>query len=270
MIRLFQRGRRLLFFPTRWANAVTRWILGVHSPEGTIKVNNTAHPGEDRSIGLDVDILAVSSRVEELINAHSFPKPKREELQGLIRESLDGTSLSWHGNTFAVDNEWLERILLDVRSQLANTIPAPSNSNPSDLGDDASCGTSVAYARGDHVHKMPDITELKVATAPERDKVLTVKANTTALTWEDGGGVPTDPGSNKTTLAYSTGDASSASWQYGGINGLAVDVQTRTRWTGTKLVGYRRRFTFSKSGQLWAVSAEEEFDIDTPTKVTWS
>lgn len=86
MIREFLSSRRLLFFPKRWANSVTQWICGVHSPSGTLKIVNTANPSRGRSASFDVDIEAVWAKLRDLIDAE-----KRGEGGQNLRDSKDET-----------------------------------------------------------------------------------------------------------------------------------------------------------------------------------
>jgi hypothetical protein len=105
-----------------------------------------------------------------------------------------------------------------------------------------------------------------LSTAPTTDKALTVKANTTTLSWEDAGGTADNP-TNKTSLADTypgTDSANSSSWTSGGSNGVTVTIQTRTMWSGTYLYGFYRTFTFDKTGRLYSVSGETRYTIDTP------
>lgn len=134
MIRLFESGRRILFFQRSWANAVTRWILGVHSPEGTIKINNTADPGKDRSVALDVDVAAVASRIGNIIREHGFSASQRSAVKEIIRDVLDGISLTWNsGGTFSVNREWIESVVKTIMQDGAQ-MEAPSGTSTLDSG----------------------------------------------------------------------------------------------------------------------------------------
>ncbi len=111
------------------------------------------------------------------------------------------------------------------------------------------------------------------ATSPSSDKVLTIKANASILSWEDGGSSAQNPGNAVASLANAapgTATANSGTWTAGGSNGVVVRVQTRTMWNGTNLYGFYRDLTFDKHGRLYTSSGETPFTIDTPVKVTWS
>ena len=112
-----------------------------------------------------------------------------------------------------------------------------------------------------------------LTASPSSDKVLTVKAGASVLTWEDGGSSAQNPSTAVTSLANAapgTATANSGTWTAGGSNGVVVRVQTRTMWNGTNLYGFYRDLTFDKHGRLYSSSVETSFTIDTPVKVTWS
>lgn len=66
MIREF-KSRRLVFPPMRWMNAVARWILGVHSSDGSVAIANTPNPGNNGSIDLRVNVDALAASVGALV-----------------------------------------------------------------------------------------------------------------------------------------------------------------------------------------------------------
>lgn len=86
MIREFLSRRRLIFFPKSWANSVSQWICGVHSPSGTLKIVNTANPSKGKSASFDVDIDAVWNRLRDRIDAI-----RREDDDQKLRDSKDET-----------------------------------------------------------------------------------------------------------------------------------------------------------------------------------
>ena len=123
-------GRRRLFSPRRLINELVKWVLGVHSPGGTIKVNNTANPGE-RSLALDIDMQAVLSAVDKHDEGKGLSKAQREESRDVVRSCLDGNSLVWGDNCACVNSEWLDKYL-DESGQEA-TLPAPDAGTPTAL-----------------------------------------------------------------------------------------------------------------------------------------
>lgn len=56
MIHLFEKKGAIVFFPKDWANDIVKWISGIHSPTGTIKVQNTLTPDEKKSAAIDVNL----------------------------------------------------------------------------------------------------------------------------------------------------------------------------------------------------------------------
>ena len=127
--------------------------------------------------------------------------------------------------------------------------------------------TANSVIGSDSSGKLAAIASLLTA-APSKDKVLTVKKNSTSVTWEDapeGGGSAENP-SSKTNLADSypgTASANTASWTAGGENGVSVTVLTRVQWSGTYLYGFYRTYVYDKSGRLYSISAETRYTIDT-------
>lgn len=86
MIREFLSKRRIVFFQKTWANSVTQWICGIHSPSGTVKIVNTANPSKGKSAAFDVDIDAVWSRLRDRIDSL-----RREDDGQKLRDSKDET-----------------------------------------------------------------------------------------------------------------------------------------------------------------------------------
>lgn len=86
MIREFLSKRRIVFFPKSWANSITQWICGIHSPSGTLKIVNTANPSKGKSASLDVDIDAVWERLRERIESL-----RKEDAGQKLRDSKDET-----------------------------------------------------------------------------------------------------------------------------------------------------------------------------------
>ena len=119
-------GRRRLFSPRRLINELVRWVLGVHSPNGTIKINNTASPGE-RSIALDIDMEAVLSAVDKRRENSGLSKAQRDEARDVMRAHLDGNSLGWGDNCACVNSEWLEKFIEKDPEQEGPVTPASTS-----------------------------------------------------------------------------------------------------------------------------------------------
>ena len=150
-------GRRRLFSPRRLINELVKWVLGVHSPGGTIKVNNTANPGE-RSLALDIDMQAVLSAVDKHDEGKGLSKAQREESRDVVRSCLDGNSLVWGDNCACVNSEWLDKYLDE--SGHGATLPAPdagtqtallSGAQPSGGGASEDAGSFTASGSGNGV-----------------------------------------------------------------------------------------------------------------------
>ena len=111
------------------------------------------------------------------------------------------------------------------------------------------------------------------ATPATEDKVLMLKQGATAYTEETAEFVPKNPASS-VSLSASAGATAlqTDGWTYSsnGTNGVVAYLTTRSRWTGTSLVEYRRPFTFSKNGMLYSVGAEVQNVVETPTVINWN
>lgn len=126
------KGRRGLFWPRWLVNEIVRWILGVHSPNGTIKINNTANPGNERSIALDVDMDAVISEANRRNENRGLSKAQREDARDVVRACLDGNSLTWGDGAASVNSEWLEQFIRDEgMEQPGAEQPASTQTMPS-------------------------------------------------------------------------------------------------------------------------------------------
>lgn len=119
-------GRRRLFFPRALVNAIVRWILGVHSPTGTIRIANTATPDAGRSVALDVDMDAVMSACDKRAERRGLSKPQREAVRDTMRAHLDGNSLVWGEGVAQVNTEWLDKYMEGDGTASDNKCEAPS------------------------------------------------------------------------------------------------------------------------------------------------
>lgn len=108
MIALFNRRGRILFFPKKWANAVVRWIAGVHSPTGTIKVKNTMSPGDNGSLELDVNMDAVAAETARRMDTRPMTQDERSRFEVHLRGRVDGNSITMKGAHIGVSDEWVE------------------------------------------------------------------------------------------------------------------------------------------------------------------
>ena len=114
VIHRFLSGRRILRFPRKWANAVAAWIAGVHSPRGTIRVNNTLHPTENGSLELDVNEDALYASFVKRLDTRGLSRDNIERARLLLTILLDGTSVKRNGDLFSVSREWVQNIAREV------------------------------------------------------------------------------------------------------------------------------------------------------------
>ena len=104
---------RCLFSPVRLINSLVRWVLGVHSPSGTIKVHNTANPSAGKSIGLDVDVNALETLLDKNAQTKSLNKVQRQAVRNVVRSLVDGVSLTWGDNCLSVNMSWIDSLIND-------------------------------------------------------------------------------------------------------------------------------------------------------------
>ena len=108
--------RKTIFAPRRLINEMVRWILGVHSSEGTIRVANTATPGEERSLDVNVDMDAMKAHSDEWAASRGLSDVQREETANVMRQHLDGMTLVWQNDLAAVNADWLDARLENLKS----------------------------------------------------------------------------------------------------------------------------------------------------------
>lgn len=97
----------MLFFPKKWANSIVRWIAGVHSPTGTISVQNTMSPNDDGSLALDVNVGALAKEIMERLELRPYTQVERSRFQFHLRGSIDGVSLEMSDGHVGVSAEWI-------------------------------------------------------------------------------------------------------------------------------------------------------------------
>ena len=125
--------RKTLFAPRRLINEMVRWILGVHSSEGTIRVANTATPGEERSLDLNVDVDAMKGCSDEWAASRGLSDPQREETANVMRQHLDGVTLVWQNDLASVNADWLDARLENLKSDEVDD--DTDTTTPTDLGE---------------------------------------------------------------------------------------------------------------------------------------
>lgn len=101
MIHLFEK--RGIIFPARWANSVSKWIAGVCSRTGTIRITNTMDPDGNGSASFDVDIEVLVKKIQERLNLDYVRKDS-------LKEIVDATSIDVSGGMIAVKTEYVLRV----------------------------------------------------------------------------------------------------------------------------------------------------------------
>lgn len=104
MIHEFSK-KRIIFLPVSWANSVARWILGICSPTGTIKVRNEADAGRDKSMTLDVDIPVLVRSAKHILDNEYVSK---QEVKALLASMCDGQSIILKDGVLTINREWLD------------------------------------------------------------------------------------------------------------------------------------------------------------------
>lgn len=106
MIRTLSR-KKILFFPVSWGNSVARWIQGLCSPSGTIRISNDLDPGPERSASLDVDVPAVLRAARAELDQRYVTV---SELKNVIARLCDGNSIILKDGVLSVNREWIEAL----------------------------------------------------------------------------------------------------------------------------------------------------------------
>ena len=136
MIHLFKGKGRILWFQKGWANSVTRWILGIHSSDGSIETKNTANPDDDGSLDLKVSRSYLVREVEKHLGTRGLTKYEHQRVKDIIHGALDGVSLKWTGAHAAVDTDWLIDIVKKnmVDNENVHQVKAPTSTTPMPSG----------------------------------------------------------------------------------------------------------------------------------------
>lgn len=92
---------RRVIFPTKWANEIVRWIQGIRSPNGTIKIKNTLTP-TGTGPEFDVNIETVAAKVAEILDARYIKKDN-------LRSYIDGSSIVANGGILSVSADFVKR-----------------------------------------------------------------------------------------------------------------------------------------------------------------
>lgn len=90
MLRLFDTNVAIPFFPAGWANAVTNWLTGLFSPNGTIRIKNTANPTEGGGCAIDVDVENLYRLLRDRLQQDFVTRGNlASEMRGIIGQSMN-------------------------------------------------------------------------------------------------------------------------------------------------------------------------------------
>ena len=113
MIHLFDKKKRVLFFPTGWANSFASWCAGVSSPTGTIRIKNTLTPKEG-GVSLEIDIneeRIASLALQAVENRTQFSDTERNLIKGMFQGATDQKILVYRNDLFGIDMDALRKNL---------------------------------------------------------------------------------------------------------------------------------------------------------------
>lgn len=113
MIHQFDKKKRILFFPTGWANSVASWCAGVSSPTGTVRIKNTLTPKEG-GVSLEIDIneeRIASLALQAVENRTQFSDTERNLIKGMFQGATDQKILVYRNDLFGIDMDALRKNL---------------------------------------------------------------------------------------------------------------------------------------------------------------
>ena len=113
MIHQFDKKKRILFFPTGWANSVASWCAGVSSPTGTVRIKNTLTPKEG-GVSLEIDIneeRSASLALQAVENRTQFSDTERNLIKGMFQGATDQKILVYRNDLFGIDMDALRKNL---------------------------------------------------------------------------------------------------------------------------------------------------------------
>lgn len=269
MIKLFDDALRLIFFPVRWANAVTTWIQNVCSPDDSLKIMNTCSPKEGDSLKLWVNMQRIYEGVMTYF-ADFWITP--DKLGEALDESCDRKTIIREGGRYklaedvalAAENTYDDQSgtaeeILERAQALAETAPEPdkfvnevvaTGNTEKQIADNliALIGTSKFAARADHRHKLT--TEQGTAAfrpAPTQE----VPSPTQTSTMPDDTGDPDFPSGAKYQLKTDTWVPNDTD----GFSKLEISRIEHDEDNGVHYL-YYREVKYAKNGNPIAVSAE--------------
>lgn len=269
MIKLFDDALRLIFFPVRWANAVTTWIQNVCSPDDSLKIMNTCSPKEGDSLKLTVNMQRIYEGVKTYFEDFWITPDKLGEA---LDESCDKKTIIREGGRYKLagdvavtaentydDQTGTAAEKLARAQALAETAPEPdkfvdevvtSTNTAKKIADNliALIGTSEFAARADHRHKLT--TEQGTAAfrpAPTQE----VPSPTKTSTMPDDTGDSDFPSGAKYQLKTDTWVPNDAD----GFSKLEISRIEHDEDNGIHYL-YYREVKYAKNGNPISVSAE--------------
>ena len=306
MIHLFSSKKRIFYFPVAFANSVARWCLGVHSPSGTISIKNTATPGDNGSLALDVNREAMKRLYMDFTENHELTEGEMKRIKTVVRGTLDGNSLTWQGEHFGVSMAWLQnnvaeivgssgsvdalaadvaQLATEVDGILANylthadigvTVAAKSHTHTEYA---ASNHTHTGYATSNHTHTTSQISDWNTATAnfvktsdlssyASAQDVLTLNGDLSALEAdvEDIASIVADMYEDYLSTSDIPANFISA---IASRKSGTITVGGLVAWNGTSLTQNTQTVTITQ-GLVTNIGSATSHTIDTPTVITWS
>lgn len=290
MIHLFNGKKRILFFPVGFANSVARWILGVHSPSGTIAIKNTATPGDNGSIALDVNVDALRRIMAGVIDDHDLTEREIKRTKDIVHGAIDGTSLIMGGEHISVSMDWLQQ---NIQKFLGNETEITHDkitdwgaatagfltdddyntlsgaiTDLSDIVDEILTELNgyltvddigVTVAEEDHTHTTADISDWGTATA----NFLT-DADMSAYALDvDLAALEQDVADLAELIGTMDQDIADLADWHGMGSGGSFNIVTSVEWTGSVLRMSRKSVTFT-NGLITTIGNDSTVTIDTP------
>ena len=114
MIHLFNKKKKLLWFPVAFANSVAAWCLGVCSPKGTISIKNTATPKEGgSSLQLDINEDKVASMIaSQILKKAELTEVERKLIKALICGLVDQKYITYRNDLIGLDVDRLKSAII--------------------------------------------------------------------------------------------------------------------------------------------------------------
>lgn len=111
MIEQLRIGRRLFAAVKKRVNEIALWISGVHSPDGSIKVDNTLEPKDSGSLALSVNLEGILPTLRARLES---TRDDLDRSRIALAALTDGTSLVRNGDHYGVNAEWVRNLSREV------------------------------------------------------------------------------------------------------------------------------------------------------------